>query len=102
MRFEDHESALKWKRAKLAQLAAQIRIEEAILRSLRTERAELTQLNGGRLRARFGSESPAELEFLYRDDARFRREIEHLFAEAEMRGTILGRRSGNSGTARSI
>jgi hypothetical protein len=30
---------------------------------------------------------PAELEFVYRDDVRFRREIEDLFIEAELRGT---------------
>lgn len=87
MRFENHEPALKWKRAKLAQLSAQIRVEEAILRSLRTERAELVQLTGPMLRARFGWESPGELEFLYRDDLRFQRELEDLFIEAELRGT---------------
>ena len=76
-----------WKRVKLAQLSAQIRIEEAILRSLRSERAELVQLTGPMLRARFGWESPAELEFIYRNDVRFQREIEDLFIEAELRGT---------------
>jgi hypothetical protein len=94
MRFENHEPALKWKRAKLAELSAQIRIEEAILRSLRTECAELFQLNGEKLRARFGWESPAELEFLYRDDVRFLREIEDLFIEAELRGTNPWRKIG--------
>jgi 3-dehydroquinate dehydratase len=40
--------------AKLAQLSARIRIEESILRSLRTERAELVELHGQKLTARFG------------------------------------------------
>jgi hypothetical protein len=94
MRFEPHESAVKWKRAKLAQLCAQIRIEEAILRSLRTERAELVQLNGPMLRARFGWESPADLEFLYKDDMLFRQEIEDLVLEADLRGTNWWKRIG--------
>jgi hypothetical protein len=87
MRFEDRGAAQRWQRAKLAQLSARIRIEESILRSLRTERADLVRLHGPKLTARFGWESDKELEFLYRDDVRFRREIEDLFIEAELQGT---------------
>jgi len=39
------------------------------------------------LRARFGWESPADLEFLYKDAVLFGQEIEDLFIEAELRGT---------------
>lgn len=94
MRFEDRGAARRWKRAKLAQLSARIRIEELILRSLRTERAELVELNGRPLTARFGWESAADLEFLYRDDMRFRREIEDLFIEAELQGTTPWKKIG--------
>ena len=62
MRFEDHEAARRWKRAKLAQLSARIRLEESIFRSLRTERTELADLHGRKLTARFGWESEAELK----------------------------------------
>lgn len=94
MRFEDHEAARRWKRATLAQLSARIRIEESILRSLRKERAELVELHGQKLTARFGWESDAELEFLYRDDLRFRHEIEDLFIDAELRGTTAWKKIG--------
>ena len=94
MRFEDPGAARHCKRARLAQLSARIRIEESILRSLRTERAELVELHGRKLIARFGWESTADLEFLYRDDVRFRREIEDLFIEAELRGTTPWKKIG--------
>lgn len=94
MRFEGHDAARRWKREKLAQLSARIRIEESILRSLRTEHAELVELHGHKLTARFGWESEADLEFLYRDDVRFRREIEDLFIEAELRGTMPWKKIG--------
>ena len=94
MRFEDRVAAQRWQRAKLAQLSAQIRIEESILRSLRTERADLAGLHGRKLTSLFGWESDAELKFLYRDDVRFRREIEDLFIEAELRGTTPWKKIG--------
>jgi hypothetical protein len=58
------------------------------------ERADLVRLRGRNLTARFGWESDAELEFLYRDDVRFRREIEDLFIEAELRGTSPWKNTG--------
>ncbi len=49
---------------------------------------------GRELTARFGWESDADLEFLYRDDVRFRREIEDLFIEAELQGTTPWKKIG--------
>ena len=52
-------AAYDWQRETEAQLKARIYIEETILKSMRTELADLRKLQGSELAARFGCETPA-------------------------------------------
>lgn len=54
-------TAYEWKRERERQIQMQIEIEAAVLRSLRTDLAELRQLEGAGLAARFVCETPEDL-----------------------------------------
>jgi hypothetical protein len=55
-------TATEWQKERCAELAALIHLEERVLDSYRQELAHLRTLKGDRLEARFGWESPAEME----------------------------------------
>ena len=48
--------AVRWQRERVAQLRAEIRIQQSLLRSLRTELAEMKNLSGKELLYRFGAQ----------------------------------------------
>ena len=54
-------AAYEWKREREMELRLRLEIEAVLLRSLRTELAELRQLEGAELAHRFASETPADL-----------------------------------------
>jgi hypothetical protein len=54
--------AYRWKEARLARLWAEIEIQSSLLGSLLAEESRLEMLHGHALAARFGSETPEEIE----------------------------------------
>ena len=48
--------AVRWQRERVAQLRAEIRIQQSLFRSLRTELAEMKNLSGKELLYRFGAQ----------------------------------------------
>jgi hypothetical protein len=88
LKFADRRTlaaAYEWRREREVILCARIRIDNSILRSLRTELAELRQLEGQRLAARYLWESPAELEETMRARREFHEELRSLGVRAYWR-----------------
>lgn len=83
MRPSERRQAEEWKREKRSQLEAQIRIEMAVLRSLRTELAGLNTLDGSRLLDRYLCESPAEVQDLFRGKREYIETLEEIWIEGE-------------------
>lgn len=79
-------AAYGWRREVEAELQASIQIEERLLHSLRSELAELRQLDGVELCARFGWETPAEVEAAMRENREWADQVETVFCEAAAAG----------------
>jgi hypothetical protein len=75
--------AAEWKAEKLATLSVEIRIQECLLRSLRTESATLRATRGRDLVMRFGWESAEEIERVMQSKREFMQTLEDLFIESE-------------------
>ena len=75
--------AEEWKAEKLAALTAQIRIQQCLLRSLRTESAQLRATHGRDLVIRFSWETPEEVERVLQPKRKFMQRLEDLFVESE-------------------
>lgn len=69
----------QWKNWRIAQLDAEIRIYEGLLRVARNERAWFNGLHGANLETRFGCESEEDLRPFREDQAGWKRELEDIF-----------------------
>jgi hypothetical protein len=91
MKFADRRTlaaAYEWRRECEAILLARIHIDCSMVQSLRTELAELRQLEGQELAARYLWESPAELERTLRGKREFLDELRSLGLHAYWRAEL--------------
>jgi hypothetical protein len=79
--------AYVWKAQKEANLLDQIRIEQTMLRCLRTELAKLRKLEGKNLAVHYGWQSPEDVDRDMQPAKQFTEELEALFIEAMYQGT---------------
>jgi hypothetical protein len=75
--------AEEWKAERLADLTVRIRIQQCLLRNLRTESAQLRATHGHDLVMRFGWETPEEVERVMQPKREFMQTLEDLFVESE-------------------
>jgi hypothetical protein len=79
--------AYAWKRQKEQNLLDEIRIEQGMLRALRTELANLRKLEGKSLAIHYGWQSPEDVERDMLPAKQFVKTLEDLFIESMHQGT---------------
>lgn len=91
MPWSDQETAAQaenWKREKLAQIEAHIKIAKTLLRMRYEDLQQLNGMTGENLSAYYATLTPAEIENDMRSKREFEEELQDIWIEAELRGTL--------------